>query len=182
MSQTFRQSASLDDFQAAFEGRLHALAQAHDLLTEKGWVGTEIGHLVGQILAPYRIRDPARVTADGPPLTVRSQSGVALLMVLHELATNAAKYGALSVPAGKLSVNWHREGDGGSERVRLQWVETDGPKVTPPSRQGFGTKLIERSTMHELGGEARLAYLEEGLRCELIFPWARFPTRSNEVG
>ncbi|WP_158932987.1 chemotaxis protein CheB [Acidisphaera sp. S103] len=182
MSQTSRQSISLDDFRVAFEGRLHALAQAHDLLTEKGWVGTEIGQIVTQTLAPYRLQDSARIAVEGPLLTVRSQSGVALLMVLHELATNAAKYGALSAPAGKLSVTWRRISDGASERIQLQWTETDGPKVTPPTRQGFGTKLIERSTMHELGGEARLAYLEEGLRCELIFPWAGLPIQGSEIG
>jgi len=176
VSQTARQSASLGDFQVAFEGRLHALAQAHNLLAEKEWVGTEIGQLVGQTLAPYRLRDSTRISADGPPLTVRAQSGVALVLVLHELATNAAKYGALSVPTGKLAVTWRPIGEGTSERIRLQWIETDGPKVTPPSRQGFGTKLIQRSTVHELGGEARLEYPEEGLRCELIFPWAGIPT------
>ena len=170
MTQTLRQSDTLADFKTAFVGRLHALAQAHDLLADKEWVGTDVGQLVIQTLAPYRSEDAARITADGPSLTLRPQVGVALVMVLHELATNAAKYGALSVLAGRLSVTWHRAGAGIGERTHLRWTETGGPKVKPPSRRGFGTTLIKRSTAHELGGEANLEYLEEGLRCELIFP------------
>lgn len=172
MTQTLQQSTSLDDFKTAFVGRLHAMALAHNLLADKEWVGTEIGQLVNQTLAPYRSENSTRIATDGPRLTIRPQLGVALMMVLHELATNAAKYGALSVPTGRLAVTWHRDGDETAERIHVRWNETGGPKVKPPSRQGFGTKFIERSTAHELGGEARLEYLEEGLRGELIFPWA----------
>jgi two-component sensor histidine kinase len=89
------------------------------------------------------------------------------MMILHELATNAVKYGALSVPSGRLTLSWHRDG---ANLVHLRWSETGGPRVTPPARQGFATRLIERTTAHELRGEARLEYLEEGLRGELIFP------------
>lgn len=102
---------------------------------------------------------------------VKPQVGVALMMVLHELATNALKYGSLSVPAGKLLVNWHQSGEGDDKRFHVRWIESNGPKVVSPSRQGFGTKLIERSTSHELGGQARLEYLSGGVQCELIFPW-----------
>ncbi len=98
-------------------------------------------------------------------MTLRPHAGVALVMILHELATNAAKYGALSAPTGKLEVTWQRDGDA----IRLRWHETGGPPVTPPTRQGFGTKLIELRTRHELGGDARLEYVPEGLRCELVF-------------
>ncbi|WP_428391395.1 chemotaxis protein CheB [Lichenicoccus sp.] len=170
MSQTLRRSGSLDDFAAAFEGRLHALAQAHNLLVQKEWVGAEIGDIVTSILAPYQTHDTSRIETEGARLGVRPQVGVALMMVLHELATNAVKYGALSVPGGKLTVRWHRHGEGPAERLHVKWSESGGPKVRPPSRQGFGTRLIERSTAHELGGAAHLDYLEEGLRCELIFP------------
>ena len=180
MAQTLRQSPTLEEFKTAFEGRLHAIAQAHNLLADTEWVGTEIGHLVNQTLAPYRSENTSRITAHGPRLMMRPQVGVALVMVLHELATNAAKYGALSVLTGKLAVNWHRDGDGRAERIHLRWIETGGPVVKPPTRRGFGTKLIERSTTHELGGEARLDYLAEGLRAELIFPWAG--SRSESPG
>lgn len=182
MAQTFRQSTSPGDFRTAFEGRLHALAQAHDLLAEKEWAGTEIDQIVRETLAPYSLLDASRIAMDGPSLTVRSQVGVALVMILHELTTNAAKHGALSVPTGKLSVTWRLIDEAASERIHLLWTETGGPKVKQPTRQGFGTKLIQRSTVHELGGEARLEYLEEGLRCELIFPWAGLPDEGREVG
>ena len=172
MTQTLRRSESLDGFRDTFTGRLHALAQAHNLLVEKEWVGADVGQIVMDTVAPYRTSDETRVVAAGPRLSVRPQVGVALMMILHELATNAVKYGALSVPTGTLSITWHREGEGTAERFHVRWREAGGPKVKPPSRQGFGTKLINRSTTHELGGEARLEYREDGVRCELIFPWA----------
>ena len=181
MTQTLRQSTSLDDFSKAYVGRLHALAQAHNLLVEKEWVGADVGQIVGEILTPYRTRDGDRVTAEGPRLSVRPQVGVALMMILHELATNAMKYGALSGPAGTLSVAWFRTGEGPAERFHIRWSEAGGPKVRAPSRQGFGTKLIERSTAYELGGEARLEYREDGVRCELIFPWAGRPQARSGV-
>ncbi len=181
MTQTLRQSTSLDDFSRAYVGRLHALARAHNLLVEKEWVGADIGQIVGEILAPYRAQDGRRILSEGPAISVRPQVGVALMMILHELATNAMKYGALSVPAGALSVTWHKSGEGPAERCHVRWRESGGPKVGAPSRQGFGTKLIERSTAHELGGEARMEYREEGLRCELIFPWAGRPQAPASV-
>ena len=170
MSQTLRRSASLEDFAGTFEGRLRALAHAHNLLVEKEWVGADVGQIVANVLSPYETIEAGRIQVSGPTLTVRPHVGVALMMVLHELATNAVKYGALSVPAGRLSIVWSRRDERAAERLTVRWVETDGPKVKPPSRQGFGTKLIERSTAHQLGGAARLDYLEDGLRCELIFP------------
>ena len=172
MNQTLRRNTSLDDFKTAFAGRLHALARAHDLLFDNGWERTEISHLVTQTLSPYRSHDGVHVSTDSPRLALRPQAGVALVMILHELATNAAKYGALSVPTGQLRVMWQWDDSGPDKQILVRWSESGGPPVRPPSRQGFGTKLIERSTAHELGGKARLDYLEEGLRCELVFPWA----------
>ena len=172
VAQTIRQSPSLDDFQKAFEGRLHALTRAHDLIVTKEREGAEIGQLVAKTLAPYRTPGAERIVTQGPSLSLPPASGVALVLILHELATNAAKYGALSVPTGKLEVTWRRDGQDDGSMVRVQWHETGGPGVGPPGRQGFGTKLIERSTRHELKGVARLEYAPEGVRCELIFPWA----------
>ena len=182
MNQTARGSESLEDFTETFSGRLHALAQAHNLLVEKEWVGADVGQIVSDILAPYRTSEEARIVATGPKLMVLPQVGVALMMVLHELATNALKYGALSVPNGQLQVTWHQTGEGAAQRFHVLWSEAGGPMVTPPTRQGFGTKLIERSTKQELGGEARLEYLEKGVRCELTFPWAGRQQASDRVG
>ena len=169
-SQTLRQSASLEDFKTAFNGRLRALARAHDLLADEAWAGADIGQLVRQTLEPYRAKGDRRITASGPNLSLQPQSGVALNMILHEMATNAAKYGALSKPGGTLDVTWQIDGGTGRDRVRLSWIETGGPPVSPPARRGFGTQLIERAAAYELRGQATLDFHEDGLRGHLIFP------------
>ena len=181
MTQTMRRSESLQDFSDTFSGRIHVLAQAHNLLVEKEWVGADISQIAADVLAPYRTEDEARIVMEGPKLMVRPQVGVALVMVLHELATNAVKYGALSVPGGTLRVDWNQSGEADAKRIHVRWREAGGPKVKAPLRQGFGTRLIERSTAHELGGEARLEYLEAGVQCELIFPWAGRQQATNGV-
>ena len=112
---------------------------------------------------------------------LRPQVGVALIMVLHELATNAAKYGALSVPTGQLAITWHENDEGPAARIHLDWSEMGGPKGIPTHAAGFWHQAHRRSTAHELGGEARLEFLKEGLRCELIFPWAGRPAVPNGV-
>ena len=169
-SQTLGQSGSVEGFKAAFNGRLHALASAHDLLVDEGWAGSDMRQLVRRTLEPYRAVGE-QITLAGPKLTLRAQAGVALTMILHELATNAAKYGALSTPNGTLEVNWQREDSGGRPQIRLRWIEAGGPPVKTPSRRGFGSELIEGSTTHELHGQAILDYREEGLHVELTFPW-----------
>jgi two-component system CheB/CheR fusion protein len=166
-SQTLRRSASLESFQDAYVGRLHALARAHDLLVDEGWANAEIGQLVRMTLRPYR---GAQVEAEGPSLTVRPQAGVTLAMILHELATNAAKYGALSVPTGTVSITWASDNRDGQSQIQLNWIETGGPPVAPPSRRGFGSTLIERGTDNDMHGKAVLDYRAEGLRCTLRFP------------
>lgn len=176
-SQTLRQSGSLDGFKAAFNGRLHALASAHDLLVDAGWAGSDMRQLVLRTLEPYRAGE--RITVNGPRLTLRPQAGVALTMILHELATNAAKYGALSTPNGTLDVNWERDDSNGRPQVRLHWIEAGGPPVRTPSRRGFGSELIQRSTTHELHGQATLDYREEGLRGELTFQWDGLSPRES---
>jgi two-component sensor histidine kinase len=149
---------------------LLALASAHDLLVDEGWAGSDMRQLVGRTLEPYHAAGE-RIRVNGPKLTLRAQAGVALTMILHELATNAAKYGALSTPNGTLDVNWQREDSGGRPQIHLRWIEAGGPPVKTPSRRGFGSELIERSTTHELHGHATLDYREEGLHGELTFPW-----------
>lgn len=179
MSQTARRSNSLDDFCVAFEGRLRALSGAHDLVLQKRWLGTDIRQIVEQTLAPYRVDGNDRMAVSGEPVTVSPRIGVGLAMILHELATNAAKYGALSVAGGRLEVAWQPRPTGVGQVIRLEWIESGGPRVVEPERRGFGTKLIERTAKQELEGEAWLAYLEQGLRCELTFPWV-VPNQANE--
>lgn len=169
-SQTILASRSLDEFAEAFEGRLGALAQAHGLLTTTGWQGADLKALVEETLEPYRDSEAAAATADGPPIALPPRRAVALALVLHELATNAAKHGALSVPGGKVGVRWEVREEDGARRVRLVWQETGGPEVRPPARKGFGTGLIEQALKLDLEGMGGLRFEPQGLVCELSFP------------
>ncbi len=170
-AQTVRASGSLDEFAGAFEGRLGALARAHGLLTSTGWVGADLRGLAEQTLEPY-LDGAAEVAMDGPSVALPPRQAVALAMVLHELATNAAKYGALSVPGGRVGVVWEMgEGKNGACRVQLVWKEAGGLEVgMAPGRKGFGTALIEQSLRHDLEGAGGLRFEPGGLRCELSFP------------
>jgi PAS domain S-box-containing protein len=170
-SQTVRASGSLEGFAEAFEGRLGALARAHGLLTSTGWAGADLRGLAEQTLEPY-LDGAAEVAVGGPSLALPPRRAVAVAMVLHELATNAAKHGALSVPGGRVAVGWEvGEGEGGARRVRLAWEEAGGPAVgAAPGRKGFGTALIEQSLRYDLEGTGGLRFEPDGLRCELSFP------------
>jgi len=163
-AQTLRNAGSLDTFNERFAGRLRALALAHDILTKTRWGGVELTQLLTEIAAPYR----ERVELQGPPLLLPSQAVVPLSMVLHELMTNAAKYGALSA-AGKVLLGWERvEGEAGA-MVRMLWQESGGPTVAPRKKTGFGTMLIERVVSYDLDGRATLDFAPEGLTCTLQF-------------
>ena len=176
-SQTLSRSGSLEIFHTAYLGRLRALARAHDLLVGEGWAGADLGQLVRLTLRPY---PSEQIVAEGPALTMRPKAGVALVMILHELATNAVKYGALSAPSGTVSIAWRTQDMGGSSQVRLDWIERGGPHVKPPSRRGFGSELIERGIPYELRGKAVLDYREEGFRCTLSFPWEATLTKTGK--
>jgi two-component system, chemotaxis family, CheB/CheR fusion protein len=178
-SQTLRRSGSLEEFKSAFEGRLHALARAHDLLVAEDWSGADLGQLVRHTLEPYGMG--ARVAVDGPSLHLTPGAGVAMAMVLNELTTNAVKYGALSNRSGRLQLTWRLDGSAGSQWVHLQWIETGGPPVSPPSHHGFGSSLIERTITYQLGGTATPEFRAEGLYYEMAFPWQEngLPARSE---
>jgi two-component system CheB/CheR fusion protein len=169
--QTASQSGSLEDFKTVFEGRLGALATAHDILIRDNWIGADIGTVAHGALDMHQL-DDGRIAIAGSAVTLRPQAAVALAMILHELATNAAKYGALSVAKGKVAVTWRLEDGEGGPRVHLDWAESGGPPVAPPSRRGFGTKLIERSAAFDLAGDAKIDYRPAGVRCEISFPAA----------
>jgi PAS domain S-box-containing protein len=154
-------------FVSAVEGRVAALARAHTLLAHEGWAGADLAALVEQELAPYGDGGGARVHAAGPPVRVSPHAAQPLGMALHELATNAAKYGALSVPGGRLDVTWRLDEDGGLD---LRWVESAGPPVSVPTRSGFGTMLIDASLRRQLGGTVDLEWNPAGLRVRLGVP------------
>jgi two-component system CheB/CheR fusion protein len=169
-AQTAGRFTSVQDFQAVFLGRLQALARAHSLLLNAQWRGTDVSALVGQELAAYRVDDEDSVRIEGDPVPITPRQALGLSFVLHELGTNAAKYGALSRPDGRLCVSWHLERDHAQDRLRLRWRERGGPPVERPTAKGFGLQLIERACNYELGGVVELDYAPEGLSCEVVFP------------
>ena len=137
----------------------------HDLLIKARWSGAELSSIVSQELAPYGGEDETRVRIDGPHVLLAPNTAQAIAVTLHELATNAAKYGSLSVPKTHLEVTWSRAADG---QVILRWTESGGPPAKKPTREGFGTSVIERMIREQLKGEMRLDWRAEGLACEIV--------------
>jgi PAS domain S-box-containing protein len=165
--QSLQRARNSDDFVAGFTGRVQALARTHDLLTARTWQGADVSDLVREQLL-LDTTEETRISCSGPTLVLDPQSALHLALVLHELATNARKYGALSVPQGHLSINWSMLTNRGRSLV-MQWHESGGPKVTAPSSLGFGTTLIEQA-LEAHGGSASVQYGAEGVRCEIKLP------------
>lgn len=156
---------------AAFEARLLALARVHDVLTRENWDGAELGTVVADATAPLDTTDgqPSRFVASGPPLRLPPRVALSIAMALHELGTNAVKYGALSREGGTVTIAWSVE-RGAETRLSLAWTERGGPPVTPPTRTGFGSRLIERSLARDLDGEVQLLYAQTGVVCTISAP------------
>lgn len=163
-AQTLRRHPDLRGFRAAFDARLAALSATHDLLTSGCWRGANLLDLLQKELKPYEVEGCAQFTGD--PVRLNSQAALALGLIIHELTTNAAKYGALSVERGRVTVQWTRVDDA----LTLLWDESGGPLVQPPQANGFGSRLIERSVAGDLGGEAELSFAPEGFSCKIIIP------------
>jgi PAS domain S-box-containing protein len=160
------QAKTIDGFRNAIEGRIQSLANVHALFIDSRWSGAELHDLATQELTPYRRDDGARVGIEGPRLLLEPNTAQTIAVILHELATNAAKYGALSVSQGRIVVSWNRSESG---RLVLRWSETGGPAVTPPAREGFGTRVMARLA-HQANGEMRVDWLPAGLVCEIAIP------------
>jgi PAS domain S-box-containing protein len=173
-AETFRTAASPEAFREAFEGRLLALSQTHNLLNLSFWTGASLRDILMQELAPYAGGDGSRFTLEGEDLQFGPVMAVTLGMAFHELATNAAKYGALSVPSGRVRVIWRPCGPG---RLHLEWQETGGPPVSQPQRRGYGSFLIERALAGALDGEARIHFQKEGVRCIMNMALDQQPLR-----
>jgi two-component sensor histidine kinase len=154
------------DYAAAAQGRVAALARAQTLLSQSRWEGADLGRLIEEGLAPFRRTDDRRVQIEGPPVALAPPAAQSFAMVLHELATNAAIHGALSVPQGRVSVEWTWH----DEQLVLRWTETGGPPVQAPTRRGLGTSVIERSIRDQLNGTVRFDWRPAGLVCELVVP------------
>jgi PAS domain S-box-containing protein len=157
------QSDTSEGLKHAIEGRIRALANVHSLFVETRWIGAELGAIATQELAPYSEKDKTRVRMDGPQILLEPNAAQAIAVILHELATNAAKYGALSVAEGLIDLKWLHEADG---RLVLRWTEMAGPAVQAPAHQGFGGRVIERM-ITQLQGKACFEWRSEGLVCEI---------------
>jgi PAS domain S-box-containing protein len=169
-AQTLRSAPSMETFGPAFDGRLKALALAHGVSTGAGWGDADLAELIARILEPFRSGRGDNIAVAGPPAHLPPRQVVPVMLMLHELVTNAAKYGALSTAGGRVTIEWTVDHQHARPWLRLCWAEASGPRVLPPSRKGFGTALIERSVAHELDGSATLDYRPEGLVCTLKFP------------
>jgi two-component sensor histidine kinase/PAS domain-containing protein len=167
-AQTLRSSTSLENFSDAFTGRIKALAIAHDVLTQTRWIGIGLSELLAAVLAPYRSGDETRVSISGPAVLLPANAVVPMSMVLHELTTNAAKYGALSTTRGKIDITWQLSG-GATPSVDLVWQERDGPPVKAPESPGFGTRLIEHVIGYDLDGKTKFDFEPAGVRCTIGF-------------
>ena len=158
-------AATPASYVAAVEGRIRALSQAHTLLSQSRWEGADIARLVDEELAPYRTGG-GRISISGTSVLLPPDRAQTLALALHELATNSAKYGALSAPEGRLEVDWQSDGGG----VKLHWRESGGPPVRVPTDQGFGTKIINATIKHQMGGDVVLDWRAQGLHCTLSIP------------
>jgi two-component sensor histidine kinase len=159
--QTF-QSASKSE-RAKFEGRLGALAEAHNLLSEEKWRGSGLEDVISRVLQPFVLNNPQQVHMLGPPVPLPPRVAVIISMIVHEIATNAAKYGALSNETGAVKIDWEIIEDDGEPKLRWIWAESGGPLVSAPVKRGFGSRLIERSARDQLGGEATVDFLPRGV-------------------
>jgi PAS domain S-box-containing protein len=168
-TQTARGADSPEAFRTAFEGRLIALSQAHDQLTRRHWKSADLQDIFAAATAAYLSRAREQFKFEGEPITVLPRVALTLALVVHELVTNAAKYGALSVPDGRIEIRWHVQG-GAIPILRIEWRERAGPPVRTPERRGFGTRFIEGSVASELQGSVKLDFEPAGLRCTMEIP------------
>jgi PAS domain S-box-containing protein len=159
---------TMPEFVASVEGRIRALARAHTLLSETRWQSVDLGRIVSEEIAPFATGQTKRIAAAGPAVSLQPGTAQSLSLALHELATNAAKYGALSAVHGRVSLGWELE----REALVLRWSETGGPTIRPPTRTGFGTKVISASIERQLGGRSTFDWRPEGLHCTLEIPRA----------
>jgi len=164
VTQTLKSAAKEE--KETFAARLFALSRGHDLLARQGWMSTDLVSITQEVLAPYH----GRILIDGGFVRLSSKMALTLTMVLHELSANAAKHGALSVLTGKVALSWELKIDDRGRRLVLAWTESQGPPVKLPEQAGLGMRLIQRSIVQELSGEADVRFDPTGLRCILRIP------------
>lgn len=167
--QTARSNTDPASFAETFQSRIMALSHTHNLLTQSHWEGADLRAILEHETEAY---GPTRISLNGPPVSLEPAVVLSLGMIFHELATNAAKYGALHTPDGRILIDWGLA-DQRDRKLKLSWREIGGPKVTAPDRRGFGSRLIERNIRHDLAGEIDLVYAPDGLIAELTVPLDR---------
>ncbi len=168
---TAERSEGIADFERVFSERLMALARSTDLLVNQDWRGVSLAELVDAHLKPFAASNRVRLVVEGPRADLGPDAAQSIGLALHELATNASKYGALSVPAGKVTIRWHHV-DGDRGRLRIEWSESGGPPVVEPTRTGFGSIVIQRTVAQSLGGEVTHEYRAEGVFWAIEIPVA----------
>jgi PAS domain S-box-containing protein len=167
--QTRKDSASMDEFLKTLDGRIQSMARTHALLRRDRWQGVNLSHLVREELAPCAAK--GNTGFEGPEVVLTPDAVPTIAMVLHELMTNASKYGALSTPQGHVTVQWARRRNGGSlSELVLEWKETGGPPVIAPIQSGYGSSVIREAIPYELGGTCELVFAVEGVQCKLEIP------------
>jgi two-component sensor histidine kinase len=160
-------SDTVEGFKQAVSGRVRALANVHRLFVETRWEGADLRSIATEELSAYSQGREAGIQISGPTILLEPGAAQAIAVVLHELTTNAAKYGALSIPGGRIQVEWSHEGNGS---IVLRWTETGGPPVEPAKKQGFGMRVIENMIKNQLKGDLRFDWRAEGLSCKLTLP------------
>ena len=168
--QTARHAGSVDSFLNRFGARVQALAASHDLLVRGSWHGASVDELIRSQLTMYLDREDEQVAIEGPAVALKPEAAQNLGLALHELAINAAKFGALSVPGGRLSITWDRREHDGKQALALSWHERHGPRVKPRRKRGFGSMMIENNLARALDAEVDLAFDPDGLRCHVVIP------------
>ena len=176
--QTLRNTERSADARELFESRLTALSRAHNVLTVESWEGAKLRQVADRAMEPFKTKD-GRVSVDGKDVWLTPKQTLALSMALHELATNATKYGALSNEAGTVRVSWVVAPFDGTGQLELTWTEQGGPPVSPPTRKGFGTRLIQRNLAHDLGGDATIDFRPQGVVAVIHSPIEK-PHQGNQ--
>jgi PAS domain S-box-containing protein len=178
-SHTMRASSSMEHFIAALDGRIRSMASTHELLSHRRWLGIPLAELVERELAPYTTGSNAEI--GGPEVMLNAEAGQTMATVLHELATNAAKYGALSVPSGRVSIRWRVPLNGSAnDKLVLTWRETGGPSVVPPTKSSYGMQVVRELVPYDLGGTVDHVLAPEGAQCRLEIPLAHLSGRTSQ--
>lgn len=171
--QTARHAGSIDDFLDSFGDRLQAIATSHDLLVQEGWYGASLHDLTHRQLAKYLNGDPNRVTLSGPAIHLKPAAAQSFGLALHELAMNAERFGALSIPQGRVDVNWRRlqaSASSNDDGIEIIWAEHGGPGVIRPTSRGFGSLVVEKNLSRALDAEVALTFEPSGVRCRMLIP------------